>query len=177
MTEDRFKNRQSALKWLQSRGQISTGKFYQDCDAGLIQIAADKTVSKYQVMEYAERIFGFTRQQAPLQDQVAKKEKLEIELLEQKVEKQKLENRKEDAHWLQKEEAWAQMAAIIGKLRDSLRHQFHVGTVAVISSAGGDHQRGPEVYETAEGLISRAFNEIVESGRIEGIFDKHGEEV
>lgn len=177
MDAERFKNRQAALKWLQTRGQISTGKFYQDCDAGLVQIAADKTVSKYQVMEYAERIFGFTRQQAPLQDQVARKERLEIELLEQKVEKQKLENRKEDANWLQKEEAWAQMAAVIGKLRDSLRHQFHVGTIALISSSAGDHQRGPEVYETAEGLISRAFNEIVESGRIEGVFDKHREEV
>lgn len=176
MTGDRFKNRAEALKWLQSRGQISTGKFYQDCDAGIVQIAPDKTVSKYQVMEYAERFFGFTRQQAPLQDQVAKKEKLEIELLEQKVEKQKLENRKEDAHWLQKEEAWAQMAAIIGKLRDSLRHQMHVGTVALISSAAGDQQRGPEVYETAEGLISRAFNEIVEAGRIEGVFDKESVE-
>jgi hypothetical protein len=175
MTDERFKNRSEALKWLQLRGQISTGKFYQDCDAGAVQVAADKTISKYQVMEYAERLFGVARQQAPLQDQAAKKDRLEIELLEQKVEKQKLENRKEDVHWLQKEEAWAQMAAIIGKLRDSLRHQFHVGTVAIITSSAGDQQRGPEVYETAEGLISRAFNEIVESGRIEGVFEKHGE--
>lgn len=174
-TSERFKNRQAALKWLQTRGQISTGKFYQDCDAGIVQVSADKTVSKYQVMEYAERIFGFTRQQAPLQDQVAKKDRLEIELLEQKVEKQKLENRKEDSNWLQKEEAWAQMAAIIGKLRDGLRHQFHVGSVALIHASGGDPARSPEVYEASEVLLSRAFNEIVESGRIEGIFDKEQE--
>ena len=176
MTDERFKNKAEALRWLQSRGQISHGKFVQDCNAGVITVAPDKTISKYQVMEYAEKVFGFTRQTTSISDMSEKKARLEVEKLEQEVEKGKLANRKEDEKWLYKEDAWAQMAAIIGKLRDSLRHQFHVGSVAVITSAGGDPQRGPEVYETTEGLISRAFNEIVESGRIEGIFEKSSEE-
>lgn len=176
MNDERFKNRSEALKWLQSRGQISTGKFYQDVEAGLLTIAADKSLSKYKVMAYAEKIFGFTRQSAPIADLSEKEARLKVEKLEQEVEKGKLANRKEDEKWLLKEEAWAQMAAVIGRLRDSLRHQFHVGVVAVIGSAGGDHQRGPEVYEITEGLISRAFNEIVESGRIEGVFEREREE-
>lgn len=172
MTEDRFKNRVEALKWLQSRGQISRGKFYDDCDAGKIPLATDKTLQKHHVMEYAEKVFGFSRQVQPAIDRADKKDQLEIKLLEQKVLKQELDNRKEDANWLQKEDAWAQMAAVIGTLRDSLRHQFHVGSVAIIHQAGGDAARGPEVYETTEELISRAFNEVVNAGKIEGMFAK-----
>lgn len=176
MTEDRFKNRKEALAWLQTRGQISTGKFYQDCADGKVTIAPDKTISKYQVMQYAEKVFGFARQVTPGYDQTEKKQALEIKNLEMDVLKKELANRKEDANWLQKEDAWAQMAAIIGTLRDSLRHQFHVGSVAVIHAAGGDPARGPEVYEQTEELISRAFNEVVNAGRIEGMFAKGEEE-
>lgn len=172
MDADRFKNRKEALDWLQSRGQISQGKFYQDCEAGLITIAPDKTVSRWQVMEYAERVFGFTRQTGPTIDMALKKERLEVELLEQKLEKQKLDNRKDDEKWLLKEDAWAQMAALIGTLRDSLRHQFHVGQSHLVHLAGGDHQRGPEVYEGCEELLARAFNEVCSSGHIEAIFEE-----
>lgn len=57
-----FKNRFEALQWLQSRGKISMGKFYQDCKAGLVTIYQDKTVSKFSVAMYAEKHFaGFTR--------------------------------------------------------------------------------------------------------------------
>ena len=171
MTGERFKNRKVALEFLQQRGQISAGKFYQDCDAGLVQVAADKTVSKYQVMEYAERIFGSVRQQAPSMDNAAKKERLEIELLEQKLEKQKLENRKEDANWLQKDDAWARMAWVLGTLKDSLIHQFNVGQSHLIHLAGGDQNRGPEVYEGCEELLGRAFNEIALAGHIDTVFE------
>jgi len=172
MDTDRFKNRAAALAWLQSRGKISAGKFSQDTAAGYPTVYPDKTLSRWQVAEYAEKTFGQVRETPTAVDMSAKKARLEIEKLEQELEKGKLANRKEDDKWLYKEEAWAQMAAIIGKLRDSLRHQFHVGAVAIITSSTGDPQRGPEVYEITEGLISRAFNEIVESGRIEGVFEK-----
>jgi hypothetical protein len=175
-TEDRFKNRKEALAWLQSKGQISAGKFYQDCEAGKITVAADKTVSKFKVAEYADRLFNQHKQAPKSVDQEDRKRQLEIEKLEQEVEKGRLANRKEDEKWLYKEDAWAQMAALIGTLRDSIRHQFHVGSVAVIHAAGGDAARGPEVYEQTEELISRAFNEVVNAGRIEGMFAKGEEE-
>lgn len=177
MTDERFKNRSAALAWLQSRGKISAGKFSNDCASGYPAVHADKTLSKWQVMEYAEKTFGGVRETPVAIDMSAKKARLEVEKLEQDVEKGKLANRKEDDKWLYKEEAWAQMAAVIGKLRDSIRHQFHVGTMAVITSAAGDPQRAPEVYEATEVLISRAFNEIVEAGRIEGVFEKEREEM
>lgn len=177
MSDDRFKNRKEALAWLHSKNiQISQGKFYQDCEAGKITVHPDKTISKFQVAEYGERLTGQYRQAPPSMDMDDKKRRLEIEKLEQEVEKGKLANRKEDDKWLYKEDAWAQMAAIIGTLRDSLRHQLHVGTAALIHVAAGDPGRGPEVYETAEELISRAFNEVVNSGKIEGVFEKGEEE-
>lgn len=61
-TSERFRNRKEALTWLQARGQISQGKFYTDCTAGLLIIYPDKSLSKFQVAEYAEKIFGFVRQ-------------------------------------------------------------------------------------------------------------------
>jgi len=65
-TPERFRNRKEALTWLQNRGQISQGKFYTDCTAGLLTIYPDKSMSKFQVAEYAVKVFGFARQE-PLQ--------------------------------------------------------------------------------------------------------------
>jgi hypothetical protein len=56
---ERFKNRAEALRWLQSKGNISQGKFYNDCLSGHITIHPDKSISKFQVAEYAERVFGY----------------------------------------------------------------------------------------------------------------------
>lgn len=62
---ERFKNRAEALEWLQIRGHISRGKFYSDCNAGHIVVHPDKSMSKFQVAEYAEKVFRFARQSAP----------------------------------------------------------------------------------------------------------------
>jgi hypothetical protein len=62
---ERFNNRADALVWLQSKGQISRGKFYNDCKAGFITIHPDKSVSKFQVAEYAEKVFRFMYKSLP----------------------------------------------------------------------------------------------------------------
>lgn len=61
-TLERFRNRREALDWLQVRVQISQGKFYQDCAAGLLTIHPDKSISKFQVVEYGESLFGLVWQ-------------------------------------------------------------------------------------------------------------------
>lgn len=66
-TPECFKNRKEALSWLQIRGQISQGKFYQDCNEGQLTIYPDKSLSKIQVAEYAEKVFGFIRHAPPLE--------------------------------------------------------------------------------------------------------------
>lgn len=62
---ERFRNRSEALKWLKSKGQISRGKFYDDCAAGHITTHIDKSVSKFQVAEYAEKVFRFAQPTVP----------------------------------------------------------------------------------------------------------------
>lgn len=176
MTDERFKNRKAALTWLQSRGQISAGKFYQDCDAGMVTINPDKTVSKYQVMQYAEKVFGFTRQTAPAIEQSQRKENLEIDLLQAKVDRQQLENRKEDDRWMTKEFAWSAVAGLVHKMRSALLHQFHVSQSHIVTLAGGDQARAPEVYEGCEEMLNRAFNEICAAGHIDVMFEGENDE-
>lgn len=74
-TPERFRNRKEALLWLQRRGQISQGKFYQDCNAGLLTIYPDKSLSKFQVAEYADKVFGFARQEPPKKQVALKKQR------------------------------------------------------------------------------------------------------
>lgn len=64
---ERFKNGAEALRWLQARGQISRGKFYEDCNNGHITIYPDKTVSKFDVAMYAEKHFAKFVRTAPVQ--------------------------------------------------------------------------------------------------------------
>lgn len=169
---ERFKTRIQALNWLQKQGyKVSQGKFYQDCKSGFPSIHKDGSISRYQVMQYGQQLDVEKRSTGNPADLSAKKEELEIEKLRLEVEKRRIENRKEDANWLQKEDAWAQMAALVGTLRDALRHHLYVGQAHLIHLAGGDPTRGPEVYEGAEEILARAFNEVVQAGRIEGIFD------
>lgn len=68
---ERFKNGAEALRWLQSRGQISRGKFYEDCNNGHITIYPDKTVSKFDVAMYAEKHFAKFVRTAPTQPSAA----------------------------------------------------------------------------------------------------------
>ena len=112
------------------------------------------------------------------------REDLEIRKLKLDVESKEMANRREDDRWLQKDEAWLQMAALIGTLRDALRHQCHVATARILILAGNNDRdcphckgeikaepsRGPEVYEGLAEIIARAFNEVLERGRIETLF-------
>ncbi len=166
---ERFKNRIQAWNWLQAQSyKISRGKFFNDCKAGFPEVHRDGTVSRFQVMQYAQQQ-DVSRRSAPL-DRTEERERLEIEKLRLAVEKMEKENRKEDERWLLKEDAWAALAAVVGALHDSLRHYFHTGQGHLIYLASGDQTRGPELYEGAEELIGKAFNELARNNIIEGIF-------
>lgn len=176
MSDERFKNRRKAWQWLVENGfTVSEKKFYNDCDAGLVAVAPDKTVSKFSVAEYGRKLKTPGGSVPATFENSAKKEALEIEKLQLDVDKRKLENRKEDSGWLKKDDAYAQMAGLIGVLRDSLRHQFQIGQTQLIHLAGGDHSRGPELYEGCEELLARGFNELLHTGRIQTLFIKDDE--
>jgi hypothetical protein len=184
MSEDRFKNRKEALDWLQQRGQISQGKFYQDCDRGYVEydgrqipltVHADKTISKFQIMLYAEGIFGFTRQNIASVDLAEKKEKLSVEEQELKIDKLKREKhqseREQNREWKHRDESDEQLAGIIGMLLDASDHQFYKGAPELIQISGGNPARVDEVYATMQALFSNAINEVLAAGQIDGVFE------
>ena len=173
---DYFKNRQTALQWLRQRGQVSQSKFYDDCNAGLVTVHSDKTLSKFEVALYAEKLFAATRQAAgsgtlamQRESDEARKIRAEAEIKEMQAEDAR---RKANKHWLHKDDAYGQMAALLGLLRDSIKHQFYIGATVLISSCGGDNSRAPELYEFCEELIGRAFNEVANMERISVLFVK-----
>lgn len=171
---ERFANRKQALNWLVSQGyKISQGKFYQDVKAGFPGLQRDGSISRYQVMQYGQQLDVESRgaQVFPggQDDYEARKAKADAEIKEMQAAKMRKE---EDADWLHADAAWAAIAGLLGVLKDSLRHHFHAGQGELIHLAGGDPARGPEVYESCEEIMARAFNEVSRMEKIEGVFAK-----
>ena len=171
---ERFVNRKQAHDWLQAQGyKISRGKFYQDCLAGWPVVNKDGSVSRFQVMQYAQQqdVYSRSANSGEMYQQREESDLRKAKSDADKSEMQVAEMRREmDKKWLYQDNAWAAVAGIIGVLLDSLRHHFQVGQSHLIHLAGGDPARGSELYEGTEELIAMAFNEVCSSGRIEGIF-------
>ena len=78
------------------------------------------------------------------------------------------EQRVVDANWIQKPAARSQRAALVGLLRDSLRHHAHRAVSAIIHLSGGNVSRAPEVYECIEKeILAKAFNEVAAANKKE----------
>ena len=173
-----YKNRAEAFRLFISSQKlpVSQAKFYQDADR-LQMTGTDKTIELSMLLAYAkDELKVSTPTGQSLVDRSRddertlhedRKAKAEADIKEMQAENDK---RKMDEKWLHRDEAWAALAGLIGTLRDSLRHQFHIGSHQLITLADGDPLRGPEVYEGTEEILSRAFNEVVSAGRIEAIF-------
>lgn len=176
-----FKNRVEALRYLQGK-QIAIGqtKFYDDCAKfGMVQ--PDKTLRLCDLLAYIEQEFKRGPVQ-PVRDYAGEERQRQLDDLEMRektarVLKLEREQRAEDDKWILKDESWAQQAALVGTLRDALRHHFHLGQSRLVHLAGADPARGPELYEGIEEIMSKAFNELVASGRVDVVFDGEGDEV
>jgi len=166
---ERFANRKQALNWLQAQGyKVSQGKFYQDCEAGFPALHRDGTISRYQAMQYGQQLDVSARAVSDF-DRSGEREDLELRKLLAEVEEKERKARKEDALWMLKEDAWADVAALLSTLKDSIRHHLHEGQGLLVHLAAGDPSREPEVYEASVELVGRAFHELAGS-RIEGLF-------
>lgn len=159
---ERFVNRKQAHNWLQAQGyKVSQGKFYQDCKAGFPALHKDGTLSRYQVMQYGQQLDVTTRADAggdgPQREDEARKIRAEADIAEMKAEKMR---REEDKLWLHADEAWAQVAALVGTLRDAIRHHLYGGQRDLVHVAGGEQDRSQELFEAADQLVARAFNEV-----------------
>lgn len=168
---ERFVNRKQALNWLNAQGyKISQGKFYQDCAAGFPELHRDGTVSRYQVMQYGQQLDVSARSTVPdaSRENEARKAAAEADMAEMKAERMR---RDEDVLWLHADQAWASVAALVGTLRDCLRHHFHTAQNELVHVAGGDMGRNHEVFEFCDDIVNKAFNEVA-GASIDVTFEK-----
>jgi hypothetical protein len=177
MEPELFKNQAEALRWLRAQGcEVARGKFYADAKVGRYLVRPDKAVSRASVAEYLVR--HLREQPAPVLDLVdysQERQALEVKKLKLEVEKREIDNRHADRAWIRRDQAWANVAGLVVALDDALRHHLYEGQGLLVHAAGGDHSRGPQVYEAAVELIAAAFNELA-GARIEGMFADAGAE-
>jgi hypothetical protein len=159
---DQFKTRKDALDWLIAEGyKISQGKFYSDAGVGKVVVNRDGTLSKWAVYQYAkEELKTGTVSAAPdgsLAAEQLRKVRAEADLKELQFQ---LATRQRDKFWLHADDAWATMAAIVGTLRDSIRHHLHARAREIVFLTGGDQGRSHEVFERLDEIVSMAYNEV-----------------
>jgi len=160
-----FKSRKEAHDWLVENGYaVSVGKFYQDIKSkGFPVLNPDKSISKYQVAMYGK---GLQTDQQPDPSALARseyahqKEKADAEIATMKAERMR---REEDELWLHADKAWSVVAALFGELREVIRRDLHDAQITITTAAGGDINRAPEVFETADKVIDKAFNRVAGS--------------
>lgn len=175
-----FKSRIEAFRYLVDK-QIPVGQsqFYKDADEfGLVQF--DKTVLLCDLLAYIERKFkrgpvAPAGRDVGAEDRQREIDELEIREKRARVAKMEREQRAEDERWMLRDEAYAQMAALVGTLKDALRHHFHLGQSRLLAMAGADHARGPELYEGVEEILAAAFNEVARS-RVDVVFAEGDED-
>lgn len=168
-----FKNETEAYNYLISLGHdVSRGKFNQDKNSGLVTVEGKK-VSKFSVLQYGMRLKQNRQAQtgATSIDLQERREKADTEKAEHdaRISKVKADDaeRELDKKWLYRDEAVADLAAIIASLQQSLDHAVIAGSEAAILASGGDITRTFDVTETInEIIIGRAFNEVAAAGTL-----------
>ncbi len=166
---ERFVNKLQAYNWLAAQGyKVSRAKFYGDCKGSEIQPGfpptyQDGSLSKFLVMQYAQqcdvetRGVGLVPAAVDNAENEARKLKAEADIAETKAKRML---REDDRLWLHADDAWASVAALMGVLRDAIRHHLYGASREVIHLAGGDQARNNEVFEAVDGVVSRAFNDV-----------------
>ena len=169
-TTELFSSRMAALTWLRSEGyKVAKGTFYGDCANGKLATNKDGTLSRHKVQLYAQSRDAATEQNLTLS---TRKEQLTVDKLQLDVDKGNREARKDNDRWLYRDEAYAQMAALLGTLTDSLHHHFLVGMDEIVDTLDGNISLKEQGYELAEEIIGRACNEVCAMGSINRVLTK-----
>lgn len=113
-----------------------------------------------------------TIEAAETEDLGQQKARLEVDKLRLEVERRELENRREDRRWILRDDAWVQVAGLLGLLRDGLRHHAHQAAEGITRAARGDLNAAPEVYDAVEQATNAAFNELADMDHVSVVFDR-----
>ena len=168
-----FKNETEAYQYLLSLGyDISRGKFNQDKNNGQLTVDGKK-ISKFSVLQYGLRLKQSQKATASVYsgDLQARRELADTEKAEHdaRIARMKADEAERELHrhWLYRDEAVADLAAIIASLQQALDHAVIAGAEAIIRCAGGDVSRTFDVSEAVNELvIGRAFNEVAAAGNL-----------
>lgn len=166
-----YKNRAEAYALLIQPGGygVSRAKFYEDC-ARLRIVQPDKSLHLSDLLAYVKqelKASPVTGQSLGDVDQAREKEKEELRGLRLKNEKLEKENRKEDRRWMLRSEAEDHEAALVGLLRDTLRHLVRIQATSLLRTAGGSPSREPEFMQALLALVDHGFNELADAEEIE----------
>lgn len=171
--QNTFTRQKDALAWLHQhfgKPYPSSGKFSTDCRDGLCLRQSDKSYRLKDLEAYAKRIqydSGAAKTTATL---AAEREGLEIKILEQKVKKGELENRKADRAWISREVVFEREGALVGQIMGEARHHLSRAVPAVILAAKGDPDRAPEIKKLIEEALFSAFRALYETGEVDQTF-------
>lgn len=168
---ERFKTRAQAYKWLQAQGyKVSQGKFFADCLNGFPLVHQDKSVSRYQVLQYAQQL-GVERISGSGDDQRQADEDRKTKADADKAELQtEILRREQDREWLHADQAWAIIAALLGSLRDAIRHHVNRKQGELAHVAGGRQEMAGDLDAAVDAVIDEAFNEVCGVDRFDGMF-------
>lgn len=167
--QNRFKNRRQAFAWLsEQKAPVSQRAFYDACASGSPQIAADKSLSRFDVSEYLRRLEGrhrpivtadeSARREAETRKAIAdaRKAELQAEVLE----------REHSKRWMQREDAEEIACLWTSLLRDGLAWRLRQALPTICHAAGGHPDRAAEVAEIIEQTIRDACNDIATAGEV-----------
>jgi hypothetical protein len=174
-TPQQFKSRKAAHQYLLDKGHpIPYSTFADAVAAGKCPVEADrKTILLSSLIGYIDKYLkpGGSSPQA-LAD---RKAKLEVDELEERLIKRRLENRREDAAWMLRTDHEEQVAAILGTAQEMVRQRFDLDGAKILHVSGGDVARLPELVVLLEETIDAAFNDLAGTHEFDVVFTGVGE--
>jgi len=187
-TDRLYENIKAMLDYLQAQGyKVSQGKLYGDAKAGYLRLDADRSISKQGFADWCANPKGGLdiisvaeaaeeKASADLKRLAQREKELDVATKEENLKQKQMANRKEDAKWILKADAYLQMAGQLGILKDALDHHVTMGESKLILAAGGKLEKSPEFSAMLKAVLTTAFNEIATSGRLEVLFESIDED-
>ena len=167
---ERFKNRKQAFDWLQSQGfKLVERSFYNACNAGFPAVAADKTLSRFEVSEFLRQheakhrkqpgSLSGIREDAETRKAVADAQKSEIQAQQMQ--------RELDKKWILHDDADLQTCTWTALLRDCISSRLERNVGALICAAGGDLARIPDVLTIIDQAIIDGCNDVADTDEVD----------
>lgn len=175
-TPNEFKSRKAAHAYLVGRGyEVPYRTFADACAGGKCSVEKNgKTILLSSLVNYIDQ---HLKRSAPVKSsQADRKVELENDLLTERLEKIRLENRREDAAWMLRTEHEEQVAGILGAAQEMVRQRFDMEGPRLLHALGGDQGRLPELVSAIEETIGAAFNDLAGTHEFDVVFSGVREE-